>query len=299
VVVREALRINPETAEVFVDATGSDPIPHIIRGVPVHLRDIRVYVDRPGFALNPTSCARTSTASTVRGAGLDFTSEADNNPITVSSPFQAADCASLRYRPRLQLRLKGPTRRGANPALTAILRPRAGDANSSRISVALPHALFLDQSHIGTVCTRVQFKAAGGNGEACPAASVYGKVRAWTPLLSEPLSGNVYLRSSENPLPDLVLALHGLVDFQAVGRIDSVNGGIRNTFDFVPDAPIAKVKVDFGAGRKSLLVNSTNLCRGTHKATVDFTAHNGRALRAKAPLKARCGGGKGKGSGRR
>ncbi len=50
VVVRQALRINPETAEVFVDATGSDPIPHIIQGIPVHARDIRVYVDRQEFA---------------------------------------------------------------------------------------------------------------------------------------------------------------------------------------------------------------------------------------------------------
>ena len=56
VVVREALKVNPETAEVFVDATGSDPIPHIVDGIPVHLRDIRVYIDRPEFTLNPTCC---------------------------------------------------------------------------------------------------------------------------------------------------------------------------------------------------------------------------------------------------
>ena len=55
VVVREALKINPETAEVFVDATGSDPIPHIIDGIPTHLRDLRIYVDRPEFVRNPTS----------------------------------------------------------------------------------------------------------------------------------------------------------------------------------------------------------------------------------------------------
>ena len=80
VVVRQALKINPETAEVFIDATGSDPIPHIIKGIPVHARDIRVYVDRPEFVLNPTSCKRTSTASTVLGSGLDFGSAADDQP---------------------------------------------------------------------------------------------------------------------------------------------------------------------------------------------------------------------------
>jgi len=110
VVIREAFKIDPETAEVFVDATGSDPIPHIIKGVEVHARDIRVYTDRPNFVLNPTNCTRTSTASTVLGSGLDFGSEADDRPITVSTPYQAADCAALPFKPRLSLKLKGGTK---------------------------------------------------------------------------------------------------------------------------------------------------------------------------------------------
>jgi hypothetical protein len=289
VIVRQALRINPETAEVFVDATGSDPIPHIIQGVPVHARDIRVYVDRPNFMLNPTSCERTSTASTVLGSGLDFGSAADNVPVTVTSPYQAADCASLGFKPRLQLSLKGKTRRGGNPALKAVMRPRMGDANTARISVALPRSEFLDQSHIRTVCTRVQFKAGAGNGTQCPRGAIYGRAKAWTPLLDEPLEGPVFLRSSENPLPDMVLALRGLVDVHGVGRIDSVNGGIRTTFDFVPDAPLTKVVLEMGGGKKSLLENSTNICRGKHSAAVKMKGHNGRVHNFQSPLKAKCG----------
>jgi len=289
VVVRQALRINPETAEVFVDATGSDPIPHIIQGIPVHARDIRVYVDRSQFVLNPTSCERTQTASTVLGSGLDFGSAADNVPVTVTTPFQAADCASLGFKPRLQLRLSGKTRRGGNPALRAVMRPRIGDANTARISAALPRSEFLDQSHIRTVCTRAQFKAGAGSGTACPRGAIYGHARAWTPLLDEPLEGPVFLRSSENPLPDLVLAMHGLVDVHAVGRIDSVNGGIRTTFDFVPDVPITKVVLDMAGGKRSLLENSTNICRGKHKAVVKMKGHNGRVRNFATPLKASCG----------
>jgi hypothetical protein len=290
VVVREALRIDPETAEVFIDATGSDPIPHIIRGIPVHLRDIRVYTDRPEFVLNPTSCKPTSTASTVLGSGLDFGSEADDNPITVTTRFQAADCAGLGFKPRLSLRLRGGTKRGANPALRAVLRPRAGDANPTRVSVALPHSEFLDQGHIRTVCTRVQFKAGAGNGSECPEGAVYGHARAWTPLLDQPLEGPIFLRSSEHPLPDLVLALHGLIEVDAVGRIDSVDGGIRNTFDFVPDAPISKVVVNLEGGRKGLLENSTDICRGRHRAQVKMKGHNGKLRDFATKMKARCGG---------
>jgi hypothetical protein len=288
VVVRQALRVNPETAEVFVDATGSDPIPHIIQGIPVHLRDIRVYVDRPEFALNPTNCKPTSTASTVLGAGLDFASEADDRPVTVASRFQAADCAALGFKPKLSLSLKGGTKRSQVPALKAVLTARPGDANIAGSEVVLPHSLFLEQGHIGTVCTRAQFNAGAGNGVECPARSIYGKARAVTPLLDEPLEGPVFLRSNsgERALPDLVAALHGQkIDIDLVGYIDSVEektkrgdvvSRIRNRFATVPDAPVTRFVLQMKGGKKGLLVNSTDLCRGKHRADVAFTGQNGR-----------------------
>jgi hypothetical protein len=290
VVVREAFKINPETAEVFIDATGSDPIPHIIKGIPVHLRDIRAYTDRPDFVLNPTSCRRTSTASTLLGSGLDFGSVADDRPVTVSTPFQAADCAALPFKPRLALSLKGGTRRGAHPAFIARLDMNGiGEAGIARAQVTLPHSEFLEQSHIRTVCTRVQFRAGAGGGAACPAGSIYGKARATTPILGEPLTGPVFLRSSENPLPDLVVALHNpQVDIQLVGRIDSVKGQIRNTFETAPDAPVSTFVLEMQGGKKGLLVNSTNLCRSTNRAIADFTGQNGKRHRFKPVVKPRC-----------
>jgi hypothetical protein len=278
VVIREALKVNPETAEVFIDATGSDPIPHIIAGIPVHARDIRVYVDKPDFTLNPTSCARTSTASTVLGSGLNFASEADDQPVTVTSPFQAADCASLPFAPKLALSLKGGTERGDTPALKAVLTARKGDANVGAAQVTLPHSEFLEQAHIGTVCTRPQFKAGDTPGEKCPPASIYGYARASTPLLDEPLQGPVYLRSSSHQLPDLVAALNsGKIDIALAGRIDSVqNGRIRNTFEAVPDAPVSKFTLEMKGGKKGLLVNSTDLCKRTNRALSHFTGQNGK-----------------------
>jgi hypothetical protein len=301
VVVREALRVNPETAEVFVDATGSDPIPHIVQGIPVHLRDIRVFVDRPEFTLNPTDCTATSTASTLLGAGLDFASEADDNPITVSSRFQAADCAALGFEPKLKLSLKGGTKRNQVPALKAVLTARPGDANIAGTEVTLPRSAFLEQSHIRTVCTRVQFNAGAGNGAGCPAGSIYGRARAITPLLSDPLEGPVYLRSNggERNLPDLVIALNGQqIDISLVGYIDSVTSRsksgeaisrIRTRFVTVPDAPVSKFVLEMQGGKKGLLVNSTNLCRGKHRAEADFTAQNGRQRDIRPVVQAQCG----------
>jgi hypothetical protein len=291
VVVRQALRVNTETGEVFIDATGSDPIPHIIAGVPVHLRDIRAYVDRPEFVLNPSSCETTSTASTLLGSGLDFASEADNNPVVVSTRFQAADCAALPFKPKLGLRLKGSTKRGGNPSLTTHLAMNGfGEAGLAYAQVALPRSEFLDNSHIGTVCTRVQFRQGEVPGENCPAASVYGHASARTPILDAPLEGPIYLRSSEHKLPDLVLALHHAeINVSLVGRVDSVKGGgLRNTFEFIPDAPVTSADLIFDGAAKGLLENSTNICKGKHLATVKLKGHNGKVSNYKAPLKASC-----------
>lgn len=302
VVIRQGLKIDPETAEVFIDSVGSDPIPHIIKGVPVHLRDIRAYVDRPNFMLNPTDCTRSSTASTLLGSGLDFGSTADDMAVTVATPFQAADCAALPFKPRLKLQLRGGTRRTQNPAFIARLNMNGiGEAGIGRAQVTLPHSQFLDQSHIRTICTRVQFKAGAGNGSECPRGSIYGKARAITPILDEPLTGPVVLRSSSHELPDLVAALsNSQVDFNLVGRIDAVNGRIRNTFETPPDAPISSFVLEMRGGEKGLLENSTNICRGKHRAIANFTGQNGGRHEFHPALQAKCKQGrKGKGKAKR
>ena len=293
VVIRQALKVDPDTAEVFIDSVGSDPIPHIIKGIPVHARDIRAYVDKPEFVLNPTSCDRTSTASTLLGSGLDFASEADNNPITVTSPFQAADCAALPFKPKLSLRLIGGTKRGDHPKFRAHLKMNGiGEAAIERAQVTLPKSEFLENANIRTICTRVQFNKGTVPGEQCPEASVYGYAKATTPILDEPLEGPVFLRSSEHELPDLVGALHsGKININVVGRIDSVKGGgLRNTFEAVPDAPVSTFTLTMQGGKKGLLVNSTNLCKGTHKAKVAFDGHNGKFSDSRIPLQAKCKG---------
>ena len=290
VVVRFALKIDPETAEVSVDGATSDPIPHIVDGIPVHLREIRAYVDRPEFTINPTSCDPTSVASTVLGSGLDFASSADDVPVTVSNRFQVANCAALGFKPQLALSLKGGTHRGDTPAFKAVLTARKGDANIGAAQVTLPHSEFLEQSHIKTVCTRVQFKEGAVPGEKCPAASVYGRARAVTPILDEPLEGPVYLRSSSHTLPDLVAALNNKqVSIDLDGRIDSVKGRIRNTFEAVPDAPVTKFTLEMQGGKKGLLTNSTDLCKSTNRAIAAFTGQNGKTHDFNPVLQAQCG----------
>lgn len=289
VVVRVALTLNPETGEVEADGAGSDPIPHILKGIPLNVRDLRVYVDRPDFTLNATSCEPSLAKATLFGSFLNPLDPSDDVPIGLSARYQAADCASLGFKPKLQIKLKGGTKRGAHPALTALVTPRRGDANFAKAVVRLPHSAFLDQGHIRTICTRVQFNAGSGNGASCPQGSIYGKATAWSPLLEEPLAGPVYLRSSNHNLPDLVVALHGLVDINLAARIDSIHGGIRSTFTRIPDAPVSRFRFQMQGGKKGLIQNSTNLCAAEHRAEVELAGQNGKLEKSGPVVSPSCG----------
>jgi len=279
IVVRSAIHVDPTTAQVAIDSAGSDPIPHIIDGIPLHLRDIRVYIDRPDFMVNPTSCEHLSVTSTLTGSGARFSDPSDDTTARVSDPYQVAFCSSLSFAPKIALRLKGGTRRGRFPALTATVTPRPGDANIAAATVTLPPSLFLEQRHIGTVCG-----VAASQAGSCPAASIYGHARAVTPLLETPLEGPVYLRASANKLPDLVAELSGRgVRMRIVGRIDSRHGGLRATYEGLPDAPLTSFALTLRGGGKGLLVNSDDACKAA-RATVRMLGQNNTGQVSRPPV---------------
>jgi hypothetical protein len=283
VVVRSAIDVDPRTAQVTIDSTASDPIPHILDGVPLHLRDIRVYVDRPGFTITPTSCERFSVVSTLTGSSAPFVNpRGATGQVTV--PYRVLNCGALGFEPSFSLALSGGSKRGAHPQLRATFVPRVGDANVKAAAVTLPPSIFLDQRNIRDICTRAQAEA-----DTCSAASVVGYAKAETPLMDEPLEGPVFLRSSSNPLPDLVTTLTGRgVRIVLEGRIDSHRGGIRARFEGLPDAPVSRFTMTiFGGRKRGLLVSAERLCRKPQVAEARFLgqAHLGRTLRPRLRMK--------------
>lgn len=152
-----------------------------------------------------------------------------------------------------------------------------GEAGVKRAQVVLPSSEFIANAHFNTICTRTIFKQGAHPGEMCPSGSIYGYAKATTPLLSTPLEGPIFLRSSEHQLPDVVASLHnGEIDVVLDGHVDSVKGRLRNTFESTPDAPVSSVQFHLLGGKKGLFENSTNLCKGTHKAEANFTGQNGK-----------------------
>jgi hypothetical protein len=297
VVVRVALFVDPRTAQVRAQ---SDSIPHIYGGATLDVRRIDVKLDRHDFSLNPTNCSPFSIGGSLFGGGANPNDPGTWSAATVSSGFEADGCEKLGFKPKIFLRLYGATRRARNPKLRAVVIPRGGDANVARAATILPRSLILDQGNLAKVCTRVQFSA-----DSCPKNSIYGHALAFSPLLDKPLAGPVYLRSSDNTLPDLVSDLHGQVDIELDSRTDSVHGHIRNVFDVVPDVPVSKFILILRGGRKGLLVNSRNQCprkrarhpkragkkkrKGGQRAIVRFKAQNGKKRNLRPRLRVPCG----------
>jgi hypothetical protein len=269
VVVRAALNIGLETAQL---SAVTDPLPTILHGIPVDVRGLFLNLDRDRFTLNPTNCSAMSVTGSLSGPG--------GATAPLSQRFQVGGCGDLGFRPQLTTKLTGKANRGAHPKLKATVKVPKGNANIRRAVVTLPKSEILDQGHIGTSCTRVQFAA-----QSCPAASRYGFAKAKTPLLDKPLEGPVYLRASNHKLPDLVADLRGQIRIALDGKIESVKGALRTTFQAVPDAPVTSFVLNMQGGKKGLLQNTTNICHGVHRTQVKFSAQNGRQVTASPKLK--------------
>jgi len=271
VVVRVALNVEPETAQIHAV---SDVIPDVFGGVKLDLRSINLDMDRSQFMLNPTNCAAQATTGKINGGGADPTNPAAFSSYAVNDPFQATECNTLGFKPKLKVKLFGPTKRAKNPRLTAILTAKKGQANVLRTALTMPHSLFLDQGHIGTVCTRPQLAS-----HTCPKKSVYGTAEAKSPLLDNKLKGKVFLVSSNHKLPDLLVDLRGQVEIYLRGVISSKHGGLKTVFNNVPDVPVSKFTLKMKGGKKSLLVNSTNTCAKPQRAKLNIKGQNGKKVK--------------------
>jgi hypothetical protein len=270
VVVRVALNVDPLTAQVNAV---SDAIPNVFGGVKLDLRSIAFNIDRSKFMINPTNCSSQATAGTINGGGANPADPAAWSSYAVNAPFKASACNKLGFKPKLHVRLTGPTTRAKNPQIRAILEAGKGQANVARTALTLPHSLFLDNSHIGTVCTRPQLAS-----HTCPKSSIYGSAEAKTPLLSKKLKGKVYLVPGGHELPDLVADLRGQVEIQLHGVISSKRGGLKTVFNKTPDVPVTKFILNMKGGKKSLLVNSTNTCKEKQRAVLNIKGQNGKKV---------------------
>jgi len=276
VVVRSAIYIDKHDASVRVV---SDPLPTILQGIPLEVRDVRVDVNKPGFIVNPTSCAATQVRGTITSTGGASASVWDR--------FQAAECRGLGFAPRMAMSVggRGHLRTGQPTPFTTRVTMPAGDANLRYVRVSLPTTIDARLTVINDACTRAEFET---DIAKCAHARA-GSAVAVTPLLRDPLRGSVYFVKNGHPIPDLFVALRGQVDFDLIGRI-TIPGGkhLATTFDAAPDVPIKSFTLRLlGDSKNGSVGAATNLCTAKSKkatAALTYIGQNGQVLKVNQRL---------------
>ena len=288
VVVHLPLQVDPLTAAVSIPAGAADQIPHIIDGIVVHVRDIRVYVDRPNFMINPTNCEAQRLSATVIGSGLSFTDPADDRSVSVTDPFQVANCARLAFKPRLTVSTSGKTSRRTGASLHVELvypkTPQGSEANIRSVKVDLPKQL---PSQLKTLQQACPDRVFNQNPAACGAASRIGMANATTPILPVALSGPVYFVSHGGAkFPELVIVLSGDgVTVQLHSETFISKAGITSsTFHAIPDVPVGTFELTLPQGKFPALAANGNLCNQKLKMPTAFTAQNGAVIHQSTPI---------------
>lgn len=261
-------------ARVFVDRSTaalrvvSDPLPTIIQGVPLRLRELRIAIDRPGFILNPTSCAAKTvgvTTSAIEGASS-----------TSNVPFAATGCKALPFTPTVKAETNGKRWKGSGASLKVGITQPPGQSNLARVAVRLPVGLAARGTTIRSACSIDAW-----NANACPAKNRAGTAKATTPILGEQLTGGVYfvLRpKDQSGLPQLRMVLRGAgLEVELVGDVTvAKDGSTYTTFASVPDVPITAFEMDLPQGPNSLLESNRALCSaGSLAMRTDLRGQNG------------------------
>jgi hypothetical protein len=273
VVVRAGLYVDRNDAHVTVK---SDPLPTIIQGVPLRLRQVNVTIDRDKFLFNPTSCEKQSIFGSFQALGGGSSDQA--------VPFQAVGCGDLNLKPTLKFALKGKksTKDGTYPGVEATLTDPGGGSNYKQVEAKLPLALVLEPENAQALCKPEQAKAYN-----CPKTSIIGTATAKS-VLPHDLTGPVYFvegrridpktKREKATLPNLWIPLSAdgvTIDIRAKSQVDSIDR-LVTTFTDLPDAPIKSFKLKINGGKHGVLVVSgKSTCDRDMGVDMRYTGQNG------------------------
>jgi hypothetical protein len=280
VVVRARIEVDPHdsTATIATDESGPYALPQLVFGVPVRLQRVTVDIDRPGFMFNPTNCAAQEVQATVSGTAGALAK--------VTTPFAAADCRNLRFRPKLSISTNAHTNRRVGASLDAKLTYPSGApgtyANIARVKVSLPKLLPSRLSTLQQACPAARFET---DPAACPRGSIVGIARTSTPVLAGTLEGPAYFVShGGEAFPSLIVVLQGdnvRVDLTGTTFINEKTNVTSSTFKSVPDVPVRSFELYLPQGRGSALAATGNLCsnRSRLKMPTEFVGQNGAVIK--------------------
>jgi hypothetical protein len=294
IVVRSAINVNETTAAANINtnktnvyrSTGQiehyEGLPEFIEGLPAQIKQLNVNVNRPEFEFNPTSCTPMSVTGTLAGY------EGTNVP--VSSPFQASNCASLAFAPKLTASVVGQGSKTEGTTFAVKIEfPSAGQANIHKVDLTIPSKLPSRLTTIQKACLEAVFNA---NPASCDEGSVIGEGVVHTPVFKNPLRGPAYLVSHGGAaFPDVEFVLQGEgVKIVVDGKTFIHEGITYSKFETSPDAPFSTFETVFPKGPHSALTPSVpekenfNLCKQTLTIPTEITGQNGAFIKQTTPV---------------
>jgi hypothetical protein len=265
-VIRAKVEVDPQTAQLTIaTGSGTDGIPTIIDGIPLQIRHLNITIDRAGFIFNPTDCAPMSLDGTITGG--------EGATASVLSPFRVANCASLKFTPKLTVSTSGRTSRqkGASLHVKLVFPKAPSQANLAAVKVDLPKRLVSRLATLQGACLAGVFEQ---NPAACPATSRVGTASVTTPVLPG-VGGNlsgpaIFVSHGGARFPELILVLQGdgvTVDLNGETLIDKA-GITSSTFRTIPDVPVETFELNLPEGSGSALAANGKLCQAGRTVTV-------------------------------
>jgi hypothetical protein len=279
-VIRAAVRVDPVTAAntIVTDPTGSYAIPSILEGILPQIKAIDITINRPAFIFNPTKCAPQSIDGAITST--------QGATASVSTPFEATNCGSLPFSPRLRASTVGrPSRANGIGFDVKIVQGVAGEANAQSVKVDLPKQLPSRLTTLQKACLVKVFEA---NPADCPPGSIVGTANAVTPILPVPMTGPAYFVSHGGAkFPELVIVLQGYgVTIVLSGETFISKAGVTSsTFARIPDAPVSSFELDLPAGKNSALAAHGNLCASPLHTPTTIVAQNGLVIKEDPKIK--------------
>jgi len=278
IILQSGVQLRPD----FGLNTVINNIPNSTSGLPttINSQDITLFGTAPGtgrpFMRNPTSCGE----HTTNFAAVPYSGSTASG----TANFTTTGCENLDFSPSFTAEVGGPgqTTNGVpTTASTAILQD-FDEAGLLRAVVWVPPDLNPNATiFFGAPCGQPEFIAG-----TCPPNTVVGLATAASPLLSQPLIGDVSLVSSGGPLPNLGLDLKGQLHLLLQGSID-ISAGNTVTFGDVPpglpDIPISRFQLTFRPS-PGLIGTARDICVPPPPTFhADFTGYNGATTSVDAP----------------
>src|SRR3954453_5290766 len=288
VILQSAVQLRPD----FGLNTVINGIPNSTSGLPttINSQDITLFGIAPGtgkaFMRNPTSCPGPHTTNFT---AVPYT----GTTATGTASFNTTGCENLDFSPAFTAEVggTGQTTNGVGTTASTAILQDDDEAGLHDAVVTVPPDLNPNATiFFGAHCSQADFLAS-----ACPSNTVVGLATAASPLLTQPLVGNVVLVNGAGAFPNLGLDLQGALHLLLQGST-AINPNTV-TFNGLPDIPIARFQLTF-TNPPALLGTSRDLCVPPsplfHAA---FTGYNGASTSVAASATVDgCGAGSGNGN---